>query len=325
MKFNLTQLMNDKSKEAVAKEGLAFKIEHIPIEKLNPSEMNKYIVQDVAELKASIELMGLQQNLLVRERDNNFEVISGHRRLKAMKELYSEGNEQFNRIPCKIMKSMDDIQAELQLILANSTARELTDAEKTYQAARLQELLTDLKKSGIQFTGRKRDIVAELMKVSPAQVGRMDSINKKLTPELKEEFSKENINITTAYELSRLPEEQQQEAVQEYKEGKPLTPSIAKEKRQEAIESEQKEKPMTHELDSYIEQFEDIVKGLKTFMCGFDNRSFRVGDILKINEYDRDAILYTGRFVEVRVTYLQKGGENGLPEDFIIMSIKKIR
>lgn len=325
MKFNLTQLMNDKSKEAVAKEGLAFKIDHIPIEKLNPSEMNKYTVHDVAELKASIELMGLQQNLLVREQEDGFEVISGHRRLKAMKELYAEGNEQFNRIPCKIMKTMDDIQAELQLILANSTARELTDAEKTYQAARLKELLTDLKKSGIQFTGRKRDIVADLMKVSPAQVGRMDSINKKLTPELKEEFSKENINFTTAYELSRLPEEQQQEAAQEYKDGKALTPYVAKEKRQEVIESEQKEKPMTHELDSYIDQFEDIVKGLKTFMCGFDNKSFRVGDILKINEYDRDAILYTGRFVEVRVTYLQQGGENGLPEDFIIMSIKKIR
>ena len=305
-KFNLSQLMNVESK----KQSVAFKIDHIPIEKLNPSEMNKYTVHDVAELKASIELMGLQQNLLVRERENGFEVISGHRRLKAMKALYAEGNEQFNRIPCKIMKSMDDIQAELQLILANSTARELTDAEKTYQAARLQELLTDLKKSGIQFTGRKRDIVADLMKVSPAQVGRMDSINKKLTPELKEEFSKENINFTTAYELSRLPEEQQQEAAQEYKEGKA---------------SEQKEKPMTHELDSYIDQFEDIVKGLKTFMCGFDNRSFRVGDILKINEYDRDAILYTGRFVEVRITYLQQGGENGLPEDYIIMSIKKIR
>ncbi|UPW82747.1 DUF3850 domain-containing protein [Lysinibacillus sp. Ag94] len=325
MKFNLSQLMNDKSKEAVEKEVLAFKIEHIPIERLRPSKKNKYIVEDVEELKASIELMGLQQNLLVREAKDGFEVISGHRRLKAMQELCAEGNEQFKKIPCKIMKTVDDIQAELQLILANSTARELTDAEKTYQAARLQELLTDLKKSGYPISGRKREIVAQLMKVSPTQVARMESIDKKLAPELKEEFSKENINITTAYELSRLPKERQQEAVQEYKEGKTLTPSVAKEKRQEVIESEQKEKPMTHELDSYIEQFEDIVKGLKTFMCGFDNRSFRVGDILKINEYDRDAILYTGRFVEVRVTYLQQGGENGLPEDFIIMSIKKIR
>ncbi len=325
MKFNLTQLMNDKSKEAGEKEGLAFKIEHIPIEKLSPSEMNKYTVEDVAELKVTIELMGLQQNLLVRELGNGFEVISGHRRLKAMKELYAEGNEQFNRIPCKIMKSADDIQAELQLILANSTARELTDAEKTYQAARLQELLKDLKESGYQFTGRKRDIVAELMKVSPAQVARMESINKKLTPELKEAFSKEDINITTAYEMSRLPEEKQQEVIQEYKEGKALTPSVAKEKRKEVIESEQKEKPMTHELDSYPEQFEAIVQGLKTFMCGFDNQSFRVGDKLKINEFNPETILYTGRFTEMKVIYIQEGRKNDIPDNYIIMSIKKIR
>jgi len=155
----------------------------------------------------------------------------------------------------------------------------------------------------------------------------MDSINNKLIPELKEEFSEEKINITTAYEMSRLPEKQQQEAAQEYKEGKPLTPSIAKEKRQEVIESEQKEKPMTHELDSYPEPFEAIKAGLKTFMCGFDNQSFRVGDKLKINEFDNDKQVYTGRFVEVRVIYLQAqdGGVNDIPEDYVIMSIKKIR
>ncbi|MGE7111261.1 ParB/RepB/Spo0J family partition protein [Lysinibacillus sp. NPDC047702] len=322
-KFNLSQLMNVESK----KQSVAFKIEYMPLDRIQPSPKNNYSVDDVSELKASIELMGLQQNLVVRIKDDGmYELISGHRRLKAMQELYSEGNEDFSKAPCKIVKSTDDIQAELQLILANSTTRILTDAEKTQQAARLHELLQKLQNSGYQLTGRKREIVAQLMGVSSAQVQRMDSINKKLTPELKEEFSEGNINITTAYELSRLPEDKQQEVLTEQREeGKPLTPSVAKEKRQEVIESEQKEKPMTHELDSYIEQFEDIAKGLKTFMCGFDNRSFRVGDILKINEYDRDAILYTGRFVEVRVTYLQQGGENGLPEDFIIMSIKKIR
>lgn len=320
-KFQLSQLMSKESQ----KQSVAFKVDHIPIEKLFKSEMNKYVVKDVTELKASIELHGLQQNLVVREVEGGYEIISGHRRFKAMQELYEEGNEEFKRIPCKIQKSVDDIQAELQLIMANSTARELTDYEKTYQAARLKELLTELKKSGIPISGRKRDIIAELMNVSPTQIARMDSINNKLIPELKEEFSKEKINFTTAYETSRLPEQQQQEAVKEFKEGKPLTPSIAKEMQQEVIESEQKEKPMTHELDSYTPQFEAIKAGLKTFMYGFNNQSFRVGDKLKINEFDFDNQVYTGNFVEVRVIYLQEGGEDDIPEDYIIMSIKKIR
>ena len=51
--------------------------------------------------------------------------------------------------------------------------------------------------------------------------------------------------------------------MKEFKEGKPLTPAIAKEMQQEVIGSEQKEKPMTHELDSYTPQFEAIKAGLK--------------------------------------------------------------
>lgn len=210
-KFNLSQLLNDKSKES---ESMAFKVELIPIEKIRPSEMNKYTVQDVSELKGSIELMGLQQNLLVRLANGGYEVISGHRRLKAMKELHAEGNELYKRVPCKVIKTVDDVQAELQLILANSTARELTDYEKVYQSERLQVLLKDLKASGFKFTGRTRQIVADMMGVSSSQVGRMDSINKKLLPELKEEFKEGNISITAAYDLSRLPADQQREKIE---------------------------------------------------------------------------------------------------------------
>lgn len=272
MKFNMSQLMNDQSKEVGDKERMVFKIEYIPIEKLNPSKMNKYTVQDVVELKASIELMGLQQNLLVRAKGGEYEVISGHRRLKAMGELYSEGNEQFSKVPCKIMRTTDDIQAELQLLLANSTTRELTDYEKTYQAERLQELLQDLKSSGYKFTGRTREIVAQLMGVSSAQVGRMDSINKKLSPELKEEFSDGNINITTAYELSRLPEEQQQEVLDEQPVGQPLTPTIAKEKREEMIEKSLEHQYFESPAVSVDEEEVLFRKHLKSMV-----RSFGVG------------------------------------------------
>lgn len=262
MKFNLNQLLNNQSKETVDQEQIPFKVEFIPIGKLQASEMNKYTVQDVSELKASIELMGLQQNLLVRAKDDKYEVISGHRRLKAMEELYAAGNEQFKKIPCKIMRTTDDIQAELQLLMANSTARELTDYERTYQAKRLQVLLKELESGGYKFTGRKREIVADLLGVSSAQVSRMDSINKKLSPELKEEFSEGNINITTAYELSRLPEEKQREVLEEQPEGQPLTPTVAKEKRAE-MENEQKmiEVEVNQEEITFEKHLKSLVNG----------------------------------------------------------------
>lgn len=322
-KFNLSQLMNTESK----KQSVAFKIEHIPLDHIQPSPKNNYSVNDVSELKSSIELLGLQQNLVVHIKDDGtYELISGHRRLKAMQELRSGGNKDFEKAPCKIVKSTDDIQAELQLILANSTTRVLTDAEKTKQAARLHELLQKMQSDGYQLEGRKREIVADLMGVSSAQVQRMDSINKNLTPELKDEFAKEKINITTAYELSRLPEEAQKEAVYEsVEQGKPLTPATAKAKRQEIIESEQKDKPITHELKIHPEPFQAVSKGLKTWEYRFNNRNFREGDKLKLNEFDPEKMAYTGSFIEVRIMYLLEGGQFDIPEGYVIMSIKKIR
>jgi len=233
-KFNLAGLMNEHSKREG--DAFAFKIELLDIEQIQPSELNRYSVNDVAELKASIELIGLQQNLLVREREAGgaFELVSGHRRFKALRELVSEGKDDFRRVPCKIIKSIDDIEAELQLIFANSTSRRLTDFELTYQAQRLKELLTGLKQSGFKFTGKKRDIVADLLKVSPSQVARYESINNHLSPELTEEFRKEEINVTTAFELSRLNETQQAEALEEHKSGVTLTPDSVKEKREAA-------------------------------------------------------------------------------------------
>ena len=351
-RFNLNDLMNTQSKKA-GKERVVFKIELLPIEQLQPSIMNQYSVQDVTELKASIELTGLQQNLLVRPSRSGYEVLSGHRRLKAMQALYAEGNEQFAQVPCKVERTMDDVQAELQLLLANSTTRELTDYERTYQAQRLQELLQNLKDSGHKITGRKREIVAQLMGVSSSQVARMDSINKKLSDELKEEFSEGNLNITTAYELSRLPEVAQHEVVEEKKAGKEITPAVVKEKRKEIVQPlhdkkeidvltvavEKVEQPtqviapqeppqeaevnqIIHELNIHPEPFSAVVSGVKTFEYRFNDRDYRVGDILRLNEYNPIQESYTNQKADVIVTFILEGGQYDIPTGYVIMSIK---
>jgi len=223
--------MNDKSKAngVNGNDSIAFKIDFIPLDNLIPSAMNKYSVADVAELKASIELIGLMQNLTVRriEDMNLYEIISGHRRFKALQELHAGDY----TVPCNVVKTADDVEAELRLILANSTSRDLTDYERTYQAGRLKELLAEYEKNGLKITGRKREIVAELLNVSPAQVGRMESINKNLTPGLKQEYEQGNINITTAYELSKLDEAGQEAALADSQIGKSLTPDDAKKRR----------------------------------------------------------------------------------------------
>jgi len=249
----LGQLINEQSKAVGGgNDAIAFKVELIDIDQLEPSELNKmYSVKDVADLKASIELIELQQNLVVRKRENTpkYEILSGHRRYRALQELVAEGKTHFANVPCKIVKSVDDIQAELQLIFANSTSRRLSDHELVQQAGRLSEVLRAYRDGGYKMTGKTRDIVAELLKVSASQVHRLESINKNLIPELKEELADENINITTSYELSRLDEEKQREALTDLQGGGELTPAKVQEKREKAADTKPPAEPPPKEVE----------------------------------------------------------------------------
>jgi len=123
--------------------------------------------------------------------------------------IYESGNEAFALVPCKIEDGGDSPENELKLLYANATSRVLTDYEKTYQAGRIMELLKQMKQDGHKFKGRMREIVAEMIDVSPAQMGRMERINEKLSDEGKKEFEAGNIGITEAYELSGKTKEEQ--------------------------------------------------------------------------------------------------------------------
>lgn len=216
-KFSVIDILNAQSKEEAQHQD--FNIRFAPIEKIRPSEMNKYGIRDIEELAANIELFGLEQSLTLRPIPNTdeFEIIGGERRYRACKLLYDGGNEKFAALPYTLSEQNDDVMAELELHFINS-ARNLTDYEKTWRAGRIKELLSELKKRGYKFKGRMREIVADILNVSPAQMGIMEKIDKDLSEDFKEEFRNQNIGITEAYELARLPDDEQAEVLQEFKE-----------------------------------------------------------------------------------------------------------
>ena len=183
-KFNINDLLNNQSKGSKAEEAKqaeAFRIVNIPLDKLVPSSANLYGIREVEELAASIESMGLLHNLVVRELDGGrYEIISGERRYHACKLLYEGGNADYVALPCKVEGESSEAIAELKLIFANATARELTDYEKVEQAARMKELFKQLKAEGYEVKGRLREVVAGVLDVSPAQVGRLESVAEKL-------------------------------------------------------------------------------------------------------------------------------------------------
>lgn len=230
----MNDLLNSQSKKAPERAHGSFDVQQIPIEKIVPSQSNKYGIRDIEEMAASIEAMGLLHNLVVRVVPDSgiYELVSGERRYMGMKLLHDEGKAGYDTVPCKVESGRSEAFTELELIFANSTARELTDYEKTYQSARVKALLQELKQSGHPFTGRMRDIAADVLGVSPAQMGRMESISKNLAPEFTEEFKAELIGVSVAYELSTLPPKEQAKAFDTYKGTGTIAPKEIKEKRE---------------------------------------------------------------------------------------------
>lgn len=76
---------------------------------------------------------------------------------------------------------------------------------------------------------------------------------------------------------------------------------------------------VVHRLKIKPKYFIDATDGKKTFELRKNDRDFKVGDTLILQEYNED---YTGRSTKVRVTYLLKGGIYSLDKDYVILGIK---
>ena len=271
--FDLNSLLNTKSKGAAVQaegpaqeEENAFSVVMLDVEDLMPSKDNFYSTENIDELAAAIELSGcIEQNLVVKpEAHGKYEVIAGHRRRLAALKLVEEGKEEYRKVPCRIKKESDEIRDRLSLIFTNATARQLTDWEKVKQAEELKEVLTEYKKAlqeenkdkpkeERERIGRIREIVAQMLNTSTTQVGRMEAISNNLSQEFKGELKKGNINISTAHELSRLDEEGQKKAYEQYEEKGELHIKDVKPEEKEEITDEQAEKAQ--------EAIKDAIKG----------------------------------------------------------------
>lgn len=232
-KFNLTELLNQRSKEVAAEEvpqkeadpvnttadGVSGKAD---IYDLIPSKENFYSVEDVQDLKQSIELLGVLQPLLVAdEEDGKRRIIAGHRRRLAIMQLVEEGKERFRYVPILIKPTKSAILDKLALIMANRF-REKTDWEKMTEALETEALVLKLKES-MSIPGRTRDLLAEIIETSPAQVGRYKAIYNNLSQELMAEFKANRIGVSVIYEASGLPEDYQKQAAEIFRENEILT------------------------------------------------------------------------------------------------------
>lgn len=186
--------------------------ERIDIDLLDPDPENFYSMDGLEELAENILLCGLLQPIRVKpgEMPGRFTVMAGHRRRAALRLLVDGGHEEFRMVPCIRDGGGSDTLQELKLIYANSDNRDLTDAELGKQALKVEMLLYRLQEEGYQFSGRMRDRVAEICKISAPKLARLKVIREGLIPAYMELFEKDKLPEQTAYALARLPGEFQE-------------------------------------------------------------------------------------------------------------------
>ena len=222
MAFNIMDIMNQASKNAAGMP--KYELRKLNIDKLYPDPENKqvYSIGKIEELADAIEIAGgVLHNLVVRSADENdkYMIISGERRWRACKLLVNERElSQYREVSCLVENEHDSDMLDLMLVLTNSTARQLSDAEKVRQAERMTDILNRLKeRSGLE--GRVRSIVGRMLQMSSSQLARYHAIAKNLqNEELKQAFQSGQLKVSAAYEASQLSEEGQQKVADKLQE-----------------------------------------------------------------------------------------------------------
>lgn len=177
---------------------------------LVPSNNNFYSPQVINELAESILQFGQLQPAVIDNRDGKDYVIAGHTRRLAMIKLIEEGHEEFRKMKCQYLprkeiedKFGEDTDLAIELIeMQTNLYREKTDWEKMQEVIRTEEIVKEMKASG-----RIRDNVQKILRVSGGQQGRYHAIHTSLCEQLMSEFKENRIRGTVAYELSKLSPE----------------------------------------------------------------------------------------------------------------------
>jgi ParB family chromosome partitioning protein len=196
--------------------------EYLPIDKLRPFDGHPFQVKDDAEMDQlvfSVLTQGLLTPITVRATDTDeYEVISGHRRLRACQKAGIE------TVPALIY-SMDRDAAVIALVDSNLHREHLLPSEKAYAYQMKLEAIKHQGRTSRQVVGKleSADLIAD--NESGRQVQRYIRLTN-LIPEILQMVDQGKIALTPAVELSYLKESEQKDLL-ETMESEDCTPSLS--------------------------------------------------------------------------------------------------
>ena len=196
--FFTTQAQRDDAKKEKIEEidlGLLDEFPNHPFKVLNNDELDK--------LKESIKSNGVLEPIIVRKKDDRYEIVSGHRR-KLASQLVG-----LKTMPC-IIRNMNNDEATIYMVDSNMHREEILPSEKARAyKMKLDALNHQGKTSGqVGLKVQTRDEVGEEQGDSGRQVSRYIHLND-LIPELLDKVDNKEIAFNPAVEISYLNKEQQ--------------------------------------------------------------------------------------------------------------------
>ena len=202
-------------------------VTYIEVEKLKPFENHPYYVKDDDEmmnLTRSIKENGILSPLIVRPIENNeYEVISGHRRLHAGIKAGMD------KVPALIYE-MDGDAAVIALVDSNLHRDNVLPSERAFAYK--------MKMEALSHQGKRTDLTSAQVepKLSAEIIGESENISREtvkryirltnLLPKLLEYVDEGRIAFTPAVELSYLNDIEQQDLIQTI-ESQDCTPSLS--------------------------------------------------------------------------------------------------
>ena len=189
----------------------------IPVEKLRPFAGHPFKVRDDDEMNTlieSIQTQGILSPLIVRpiENTDEYEVISGHRRLHAAQKAG------VTEIPALIY-ALDRDAAAIAVVDSNLHREHILPSEKAFAYK--------LKADALKHQGQRTDLTSEQIapKLSTEVIGEQEGISKDtvkryirltyLIPEFLEKMDKGEIALSVGVELSFLDEQNQREVLEQ--------------------------------------------------------------------------------------------------------------
>ena len=215
---------------------------NIPVEKIRPFEGHPYKVLDNDEMNNlidSIQQKGVISPIVVRPLENTkdeYEVISGHRRLRASVKAGLE------TVPAFIYAVSRD-EAAIMLVDSNLHREHILPSEKAFayklklEAIKRQGERTDLTSDQVGRKLESAELIANKSDDSKTQVRRYIRLTY-LIPELLNLVDEERIAFTPAVELSYLNEVEQADLVEEIS-ACDATPNLSQAQRLRAISREE--------------------------------------------------------------------------------------